>query len=1080
MNPSLNLLIIFGFVSIRWVNATMNPPAPFSLTGKVIDTEGQPVADAELECRQLPGGIRPFLKTEEGELQRVTTDAKGYFEFRASPPSMLLLARKPGLATTWEQFSPELGAEPHLVMTKPSVLAGTVLDEAGQPMANARVFVSAAVTGLIPARIPILNSLSGKLSRDFFNAQTTAEGRFRIENFPTNASANLEVQISGKALPLPDNQGPDSLQWRSGQEDIRLIVQPAGHIEGRIVAEGLKTHPPLAEISLRMDNPAYFFQAKVDTERSREDGTFRISDLPAGSYMLRAVFGSNAVPEWVANSVPVSVEKGQTVRDITLHAVKGGLLAVAVLGEKDRQHLGQVTVSAYQQNFQATSVTDSNGLAVMRMMPGDYRINAQKNGWLNGSASASVENGQTNRIEIELERVPTVRGIVRWPDGQPAAGLPVQIVGDFVSPNHEFKTGADGKFELEWNSRRLSTGEDVSCLLIRDVERNLAVAQEFQEEETSDLDLRLAPGLTLAGRAECDGQPLTNASAALVFWTGNRGMHLRGLCTGTNVPGQFEIPALPPGHKYGVYVSAPGYGQQYVNLGDIEPVAKRVELDPVELRPANLKLAGQVLDANEKPVANTYVHISGEGQPNANIRTDREGRFLCDQVCEGQVRLFASSRNGYASISAEAGDTNVVLRLNESNVRAVSRSSMHKLKGVVTDPNGQPIAGAQLAVLATFNPRWTKTDQDGQFNLTWSSQPGLNRSGKPLLVVRDLVHNWAAAEELSEEITNLNVQLKPALSLTGRVEGPQANPLTNAQVSVRLMSVPFYSHLDDQNARVNQEGRFEIKALPVDQEYTLVATAKGHGQVQQKASAALDENRVELETFILKVADQIVSGQVLNSKDKPVPGANVQTMGEGQPSTSVTTDRKGLFKLQVCEGSLRLFASSVGESAQASVQAGDTNIILQLASRSSPSSRQPVRRLALQGRMLPDLTPLGFATDAIPPGKPLLVCLLDIEQRPSRRLASLLAEQYNGLRQKELAVLAIQAILISPESWQEWKDENPLPFPLGKVPDRSAKTTWMGNAESLPLLILADQKGRVVAEGFPIEELDAKLRELGQ
>ena len=39
-------------------------------------------------------------------------------------------------------------------------------------------------------------------------------------------------------------------------------------------------------------------------------------------------------------------------------------------------------------------------------------------------------------------------------------------------------------------------------------------------------------------------------------------------------------------------------------------------------------------------------------------------------------------------------------------------------------------------------------------------------------------------------------------------------------------------------------------------------------------------------------------------------------------------------------------------------------------------------------------------------------------------------------------------------------------------------TAW--GARSLPWLILADKNHHVVAEGFPIEELDAKLKEMAK
>ena len=79
----------------------------------------------------------------------------------------------------------------------------------------------------------------------------------------------------------------------------------------------------------------------------------------------------------------------------------------------------------------------------------------------------------------------------------------------------------DDKAGLDWNgtsgnSARTTT---LTCLLVRDVEHNLAVAQDI-DEDTGPLELKLEPGLTLAGRAECDGKPVTNATATLIFWTG--------------------------------------------------------------------------------------------------------------------------------------------------------------------------------------------------------------------------------------------------------------------------------------------------------------------------------------------------------------------------------------------------------------------------------------------------------------------------------------------------------------------------------------------------------------------------------
>ena len=79
-------------------------------------------------------------------------------------------------------------------------------------------------------------------------------------------------------------------------------------------------------------------------------------------------------------------------------------------------------------------------------------------------------------------------------------------------------------------------------------------------------------------------------------------------------------------------------------------------------------------DADDKPVAGVFVNLNGEGQPNGNVRTDREGRFHFDHVCEGRAQLFANDQNSYGNISTEGGDTNVVLRLGQTlNISRVPR-----------------------------------------------------------------------------------------------------------------------------------------------------------------------------------------------------------------------------------------------------------------------------------------------------------------------------------------------------------------------------------------------------------------------
>src|SRR5208283_45590 len=478
------------------------------------------------------------------------------------------------------------------------------------------------------------------------------------------------------------------------------------------------------------------------------------------------------------------------------------------------------------------------------------------------------------------------------------------------------------------------------------------------------------------------GKPLTNATAQIVFWIGHRGMWLQGLAR-TNTPGQYEIPALPPGRKYGVTVSAPGYGQRQNNNLEIFTEAGRQELDTVELKPANLKLAGQVLDADDKPVARCNVSLFGEDQPSANTRTDRDGRFSFAHVCEGTIRISANSQRAFGSVSAEGGDTNVVLRLGE-NMSYSPDSKPHQLRGVVTDADGRPVAGAQVAVFPNNGAHWVRTGTNGAYSLSWSLQSWQLQNGGALLVCRNPARNLAGTEELPEETTNLNVKLKPALAFSGQVKNADGTPLTTAQVGLWLKAGNSYEQLDEQTTSpVNAEGRFEIKCLPPDAQYLVYASARGYGKGQQQLQPDYESNRVELATFVLKHTDRIIAGKVLKDDDKPAAGVTVQLNGEDQPDGNLTTDSQGRFHFQVCEGQIRLFAYSQngGGNAQATVEAGDTNVVMTLSSQSG-NIRQPSYRASLKGGPLPDLATVNLASDTAPAGKAVLLCLFDASQRP--------------------------------------------------------------------------------------------------
>jgi protocatechuate 3,4-dioxygenase beta subunit len=774
----------------------------FRIAGATVDADGKPIVGTVVECYQYASSGKRFAGNELEVKHRLTTGTNGAFEFQVSPANTILLGRKPGLAIAWAQYwnlTKDITGQ-RLMLTPPTTLMGVVVDQADKPVADAEVWVYYACVVRDKEEGGVTYAyLNGKPARDSFATRTAADGKFVIQGFPTNASADLAVSKPGKFLRelRRDGISPDTMRCQPGQKEVKLVVEPAGVIEGKVVAKD--TGQPLAGMSLwpQPTQGGYFGGGERKPAESDTDGTFQLADVAPGSYELHAAFGTNQLPEWVAERVSVTVESGQTARDVQVSATRGGFLEVGVLGKIDHQPVAGAGVNAFKEAYQGYAASGANGLAVLRLPPGEYKVSANKDNARSEGSDATVEAGRTNRLEIELNPPPKIAGVVRDASGKAVPDLQVFVFPNWGQNAGGAKTDAKGHYEMAWEPQRLGPSGGAFCLMARDVERNLATAQDI-EESTTTLDLRMEPGLIVAGRVEdVNGKPLSNATVRVYLWSGNSGSQFDEKPIRTDSQGRFEITAMPPGRKYSLDATAKGYGSANQNIQE-DADTNRVELEPCVLRVADRKLAGEVVDTDEKPVARANVFMYGQGQPNGSVRTDDKGRFKFDEVCEGSVQVSASSQRAYGNARAEAGDTNVVIRL------------------------------------------------------------GVNQS-------------------------------------------------------------------------------YSVRETP--------------------------------------------------------------------------------------------------------------------------------KRTSLKGKPLPDLATVELGGDAAPAGKPVLLCLFDIEQRPSRRFVKQLAEQHDALREKGLTVLGLQAAVTTA-----------VPFPLGRLAEKADKTKWASEVESFPWLILTDRNRRVTAEGFALEELDAKLK----
>jgi hypothetical protein len=282
----------------------------------------------------------------------------------------------------------------------------------------------------------------------------------------------------------------------------------------------------------------------------------------------------------------------------------------------------------------------------------------------------------------------TIIGMVRDPSGKPAPGLPVTFYGGWNSGAPEYaetKTDDNGRYVIVLGRKHADADDDndnglppitfgpvnpTNCLMARDLGRNLVAFQGFTGTP-SNVDLTLQPGITLSGSVKnTAGAPLSNIALNFQFVSGHSVILFMRRPDRTDAQGAFSIPALPQGHYYNTgVITAPGYGSAVAELREKDSKTNRYKFPAFVLKPADRKLAGQVLGKDGKPVAGAKVEFDGAGQPDGGEPlTDAQGRFHFDAVCEGPVTVSVNYTNSWGNIAARGGDTNVVLRAGIINV----------------------------------------------------------------------------------------------------------------------------------------------------------------------------------------------------------------------------------------------------------------------------------------------------------------------------------------------------------------------------------------------------------------------------
>jgi hypothetical protein len=665
------------------VAVAQNSNQKFHYTVKVVNIDGKPVVGAEIAVLEIIFDYADGQKRME-LIKKKTTDTDGTtvlnLDFNRRR-DMCIVANKKPLAITWDYLNTRSlvvdGSQLTMLLDKPSVLSGIVVDRMSKPVAGARLRAELDCHYLE-------NKHRINTPEDWLTVETDDNGCFSFDNIPPDGSADFLVTAPGKAnvYTFMASDSMPGFRYAAGRSDIRIVLPDEAKIQGRVVNSVGK---PVAGVRL-LARPDKGVANYYSTNRavSGEDGRFLFGNVLADTYSLQVVVQEDRRADWVGRDVKVIVKEGQTTDGIIVRVNKGGLVEVNILDAVTSQPAENVGVciskkSVYSKHpcFYQGIRTDHNGKALFRAPLGQCEITAGYDEYSRYNNRIVVKNTPT-KGKILLNHCPEITGTVRDMIGRVVSGALVTI----IPPSTTVRTDVNGKFHINW----LVVSEKAS-LLARDEQRNLAGMTTIKDRNRP-VNIMLKPALTLAGCiTDPNGRPIPVARiqlvALLLNWQVRVGNELI-----TDSKGRFEISAVPPFLKedmYRINVNAAGYCPvRFDGISLVETFSNHVDLSPFVLHPLNMLVSGVVVDADGKLIANKVVNLGGpdggRGQPDKGTLTDADGRFFFSRISKGPLRLQAgwASDDDEGFLDAWAGDKDVKIVLGQKRVHTGGASLVGK------------------------------------------------------------------------------------------------------------------------------------------------------------------------------------------------------------------------------------------------------------------------------------------------------------------------------------------------------------------------------------------------------------------
>ncbi|HUT99992.1 MAG TPA: carboxypeptidase regulatory-like domain-containing protein [Myxococcota bacterium] len=348
--------------------------APAIVTGKVVDQNNKPIAQAEVRLLTSPS-------LDERSLQ---SDGQGQFRFeRVKPGDFVLLAKVKGYAPEKKlngTTSPGRTTDVTIVLRPVAGLSGRVQDPAGKPVANSRVFIRTDKK----FRYAVSTDGSGEfwLPGPFINDQINLFAVHR--DWGPSAEANIPIATDRAVLDLTDPGSISGLVVRAGDgEPVQQYTLSA------------QASPDSENFGLWMSNSS--------SSRVRDpSGRFILKRLAAGKYTVKVY----AKGYTTGIKSGVTVKSGQRVEAGTIYLRAGGNLTGKVVDDETglAVAMAHVRVESFR-GLRNMAFSDAQGMFKLEGVSAErLSIWIRKQGYLS-EMSTGIQVPSGGELDIGLIRL---------------------------------------------------------------------------------------------------------------------------------------------------------------------------------------------------------------------------------------------------------------------------------------------------------------------------------------------------------------------------------------------------------------------------------------------------------------------------------------------------------------------------------------------------------------------------------------------------------------------------------------------------------------------------------------------------